>query len=167
MSVPLLLRRLERDDDLFPGLQVFQPNRTVGIFGLQNLRGQQSEVLLVAIGSRYAVYGNLETALLSLRLILCRMRQGPLVLENLTEIPAVDPATTGRTSDEMLHFVLRRIANALAEVFSTRKSPGLRSGPGHGLGIVSKCRSRDRWWARQTKPVRSRLSWDIDRLQKP
>ena len=45
--------------------------------------------------------------------------------------------------------------------------PGLRGGPGHRLGIVSKSRSRDRWWARQNKPVHSRLSWDIDRLQKP
>jgi hypothetical protein len=41
----------------------------------------------------------------------------PLVLEHLTEITAVDPATTGRTPDEMLRFVLRWIANALAEVF--------------------------------------------------
>jgi hypothetical protein len=38
--MPLLLRRLERDDDLFPGLQVFQPNETVGISGLQDLRSQ-------------------------------------------------------------------------------------------------------------------------------
>ena len=52
-----------------------------------------------------------------IRLILCRVRQWPLVLEHLTEITAVDPATTGRTSDEMLRFVLRWIANALAEVF--------------------------------------------------
>ena len=48
------------------------------------------------------------------------MRQRPLVLEHLTEITAVDPAATGRTSDEMLRFVLRWIANALAEVFSAR-----------------------------------------------
>ena len=48
------------------------------------------------------------------------MRQRPFVLEHLTEITAVDPATTGRTSDEMLRFVLRWIANALAEVFSAR-----------------------------------------------
>ena len=43
VSIPLLLRRLERDDDLFPTLQVFQPNHTVGISGLQNLRALQSE----------------------------------------------------------------------------------------------------------------------------
>ena len=42
------------------------------------------------------------------------------MLEHLTEITAVDPATTGRASDEMLRFVLRWIANALAEVFSAR-----------------------------------------------
>jgi hypothetical protein len=58
--MPLLLRRLERDDGLFPGLQVFQPNDTVGISGLQKLRALESEILPVAIGSRYAVYGDLE-----------------------------------------------------------------------------------------------------------
>ena len=42
------------------------------------------------------------------------------MLEHLTEIPAVDPTATSRTPDEMLRFVLRRIANALAEVFSAR-----------------------------------------------
>jgi hypothetical protein len=60
VSIPLLLRRLELDDDLFPGLQVFQPNHTVGISGLQNLRALESEVLPVTIGSRHTVYGNLE-----------------------------------------------------------------------------------------------------------
>jgi hypothetical protein len=44
------------------------------------------------------------------------------VLENLTEITAVDPATTSQTSDKMLRFVLRRVANALAEVFAPRNS---------------------------------------------
>jgi hypothetical protein len=45
--MPLLLgtcryccAELNRDDDLFPGLQVFQLNHTVVIFGFQNLRGQ-------------------------------------------------------------------------------------------------------------------------------
>jgi hypothetical protein len=51
---------VERDDDLFPGLQVFHPNHTAGVSRLQNLRGQQSELLPVTISSRYAVYGNLE-----------------------------------------------------------------------------------------------------------
>ena len=55
-----------------------------------------------------------------LRLIPYRMRQRPFVLDHLTEITAIDPATTGRTPDEMLRFVLRRIANALAEVFAPR-----------------------------------------------
>jgi hypothetical protein len=58
--MPLLLCRLERDDGLFPGLQVFQPDDTVGISGLQKLRALESEILPVAIGSRYAVYGDLE-----------------------------------------------------------------------------------------------------------
>jgi hypothetical protein len=48
---------------------------------------------------------------------LLRVWQRPLVLEHLTEITAVDPATTGRTSHEMLRFVPRWIANAFAEAF--------------------------------------------------
>src|SRR5258705_6404269 len=51
---------IKRDDDLCPALQVFQPNRTVRISGLQDLRALQGDVLLIAIGSRYTVYGNLE-----------------------------------------------------------------------------------------------------------
>ena len=42
------------------------------------------------------------------------------MLEHLTEITAVNPATTGRASDEMLRFVPGWIANTLAEVFSAR-----------------------------------------------
>ena len=62
-----------------------------------------------------------RTARPSLRLILSPgAGRWPFVLEHLTEITAVDPATTGRTSDEMLRFVLRWIANALGEVFSAR-----------------------------------------------
>ena len=65
------------------------------------------------------------------------------MLEHLTEITAVNPATTGRASDEMLRFVLRWIANTFAEVFSARnighrrppvKRKGLSVGrrlPGH------------------------------------
>ena len=43
------------------------------------------------------------------------MWQRPFVLENLTEITAVNPAATGRTSDEMLRFVLRWIAHSSPE----------------------------------------------------
>ena len=50
------------------------------------------------------------------------------MLEHLTEITAVDPATAGRTSDEMLRFVLRWIANAFAKVFSARGPPVKREG---------------------------------------
>jgi hypothetical protein len=57
------------------------------------------------------------------------------VLENLTEITAVDPATTGWTSDKMLRFVLRRIANAFAEVFAPRNHLG-QSCCVAGLGIT-------------------------------
>jgi hypothetical protein len=56
-GMPLVLPRLERDDDLFPGLQVFEPHHAVRISGLQNLRALQSEVLPVAIGTRNTVYG--------------------------------------------------------------------------------------------------------------
>ena len=42
------------------------------------------------------------------------MRQRPFVLEDLAEIAAVDPAAAGRTSEEMLGLVLRRIADTLA-----------------------------------------------------
>jgi hypothetical protein len=48
-GIPLLLPRLERDDDLFPRLQVFELDHAVRISGLQNLRALQSEVLPVAI----------------------------------------------------------------------------------------------------------------------
>jgi hypothetical protein len=48
------------------------------------------------------------------------MRQRPFVLEHLAEITAIDPAATGWTSDEMLRFVLRWSADALAEAFSAR-----------------------------------------------
>ena len=50
------------------------------------------------------------------------------MLKHLTEITAVDPAATGRTSDEMLRFVLRRIANTFAEIFSAQNI-GHRSRP--------------------------------------
>ena len=53
----LLLPPLERDDDLLPGLQVFQSDHTVRISGLQNPRTLQSEVLPVAIGTMNSVYG--------------------------------------------------------------------------------------------------------------
>ena len=70
------------------------------------------------------------------------------MLENLTEITAVDPATTGPTSDEMLRFVLRRIANAFAEVFSTRNI-GHRGPPvkreGYPLAGVSPVTGFTRW----------------------
>ena len=122
----------------------------------------------------------------SLRPILRRMRLRPIVFKDLAEITAIDPAAASGTVDEVVGFVFRWGAHEIADIFSARdighseavnegairrpessRSTGLRDGPGHKPGIVLKCRSRDRWWARQTKPVRSRLSWDIDRLQKP
>jgi hypothetical protein len=39
--MPLLMRRLECDDDLFPGLQVFQLHHTVGISELQAARSAE------------------------------------------------------------------------------------------------------------------------------
>jgi hypothetical protein len=41
-------------------------------------------------------------AMASLRLIFRRMWQRPLVLEDLAEITAIEPAAAGRASDEML-----------------------------------------------------------------
>jgi len=40
------------------------------------------------------------------------------VLEDLAEIAAINPAAAGRTADEMLSFVLRRVAKRPTEVFS-------------------------------------------------
>ena len=73
------------------------------------------------------------------------------MLEHLTEITAVDPATTGRASVEMLRFVLRWIANALAEVFSARNI-GHRGPPvkreGYLLAGVFPVTGFTRWpWA--------------------
>ena len=44
--------------------------------------------------------------------------QGAFVLEDLAEIAAINPAAAGRTADEMLSFVLRRVAKRPTEVFS-------------------------------------------------
>ena len=87
---------------------------------LDELRGSDRQHPLSRCRTASCHQPGSRIALLSLRLILRRMWQRPLVLEHLTEITAVDPATTGRTSDEMLRFVLRWIANAFAEVFSAR-----------------------------------------------
>ena len=48
----------------------------------------------------------------SLRLILRRVWPRAFVLENLSEITAIDPATAGRAADEMIDLVLGRIADA-------------------------------------------------------
>jgi hypothetical protein len=50
-GMSLLLHRLKRDDDLFPSLQVFHLDHTVGISGLQKQRALQSVVLPVAVES--------------------------------------------------------------------------------------------------------------------
>jgi hypothetical protein len=44
----------------------------------------------------------------SLRLIPCRMRQRPFVLEHLAEITAIDPAAAGWAADEVLGLVFRQ-----------------------------------------------------------
>ena len=86
-----------------------------------------------------------------MRLILRRVWQGSLVLEHLAKIAAVVPAAAGRASDEMLRFVLRWIANALAEVFSARNI-GHRGPPvkreGYPLAGVFPVTGFTRWtWA--------------------
>jgi hypothetical protein len=53
-------------------------------------------------------------------LILRWMRQGALMLEDLTEIAAIDPAVARLASDEMLCFVLRRVAQALSKILAAR-----------------------------------------------
>ena len=83
------------------------------------------------------------------------MRQWPFVLENLTEITAVNPATTGRTPNEMLRFVLRRITDVFAEVFSARnighggrplseRAPVGRRLPGHRVYEVDPAQAGHR-----------------------
>jgi hypothetical protein len=46
--------------------------------------------------------------------ILRRMRQRPFVFKDLAQITAINPAAAGRTLEEMLGLVLRRIADTLA-----------------------------------------------------
>ena len=54
-AMPLLLRRLERDDGLFPGLQVFQSGDTVGISGLQDSP-------FVAAAPQFCIANSLDTS---------------------------------------------------------------------------------------------------------
>ena len=49
-----------------------------------------------------------------------RMWQRPFVLKHLAEIAAINPAAAHLASDEMLAFVLRRVADELADVFPAR-----------------------------------------------
>jgi len=53
-------------------------------------------------------------------LILRWVRQGAFVLEDLAEIAAINPAAAGGAANEMLGFVLRRVADELAGVFPAR-----------------------------------------------
>jgi hypothetical protein len=46
------------------------------------------------------------------------MGQGAFVLENLSKVTAVRPSTAGRTSDEVLGLVLRRVADELADILA-------------------------------------------------
>jgi hypothetical protein len=55
-----------------------------------------------------------------MRLILRRVWQRTLVLEDVAKITAVDPATTGSAADEVLSFVLRGIAERLTDVLTAR-----------------------------------------------
>jgi hypothetical protein len=47
--------------------------------------------------------------------------QGAFVLEDLAEIAAINPAAAGRTADEMLSFVLRRVAETFPRRFAVRE----------------------------------------------
>jgi hypothetical protein len=55
-----------------------------------------------------------------LRSILRRVRQRALVIEDVAQITAVDPAVTGRTPEEVIGLVLWRIADANAQIFAAR-----------------------------------------------
>ena len=50
----------------------------------------------------------------SLHMVLCRVGQGAFVLEDLAQIAAINPAAARLASDEVLGFVLRRVADELA-----------------------------------------------------
>jgi hypothetical protein len=54
----------------------------------------------------------------SLRLVLCRVWQRALVLEDLAEITAIDPASAAWAADEMLGLIPWRIANAPSNAFT-------------------------------------------------
>jgi hypothetical protein len=47
------------------------------------------------------------------------------MLEHLAEIAAIDPAIAGGAPNEMLGLIFRRIADALAQIFSTRDHHGI------------------------------------------
>jgi hypothetical protein len=58
--------------------------------------------------------------------------QRTFMLQHLSEVPTLDPAFAGRTANEVLGFVLRRIADAPAYVLASRdvgqfKSPDLNA----------------------------------------
>ena len=50
------------------------------------------------------------------------MWQRPLVLEQLAEITAVNPAIAGRTADEMPGLTNRRLAELLPQISAARKA---------------------------------------------
>jgi hypothetical protein len=50
------------------------------------------------------------------------MWQRAFVLEHLAEITAIDPATAGRTSDEVFGLVRRRVTEPLPQVSAARKA---------------------------------------------
>jgi hypothetical protein len=51
------------------------------------------------------------------------MRQRPFVLEDVAQITAIDPTAAGRTPDEVFGFVLRGIADTVAQIFAARELP--------------------------------------------
>jgi hypothetical protein len=59
------------------------------------------------------------------------MWQGTFVLEHLVEITAIDPAIAAWTSDEVVGFILCRVADGIAELLAS----GDRC---HGCGAAGK-----------------------------
>jgi hypothetical protein len=90
----------------------------VRISGFQKRRRLHRKILPIAISARRVVYSGFQTARLSLRLILRRMRQRTLVLEHLAKIAAVYPAPAGWAGHEMLGLFHRLSAKRPTEVFS-------------------------------------------------
>jgi hypothetical protein len=79
-----------------------------------------------------------------LRLILRRVRQRTLVLKDVAQITAIDPAATGWATDEMLGLVLWLLADAAAEISGSWDhflGGSLWTSSGHSLSMTMRISS--------------------------